>query len=413
MAQEQILTGIDLGSSAVRVVVGQQHETAPRPTLIGVAEVPAEGISKGAITSIEDAVSSISAALEKAERMVGHPIDRAAVGISGLHIMSQESHAVVAVSRADNEIQDDDVDRVVEAAQTVATPPNYEILHIIPRTFTVDDQRGVKDPVGMTGIRLEVDAQIILGLSSQIKNLTKCVYRTSVDIDDLVFGLLAAADGVLTKRQKELGVALVNIGSATTGVMVFEEGDVLHTKILPVGSGHITSDIAIGLRSSLDIAERLKVEFGTALPDEVGKREDITLDEVGGSADESVSRRQIAEIIEARLEEILKMVDKELQAIDRSGMLPAGVVLIGGGAKLNGTVEVAKRIFRLPCAVGYPLDMMTAIDKLRDPAFATAIGLVYWGAAATQRDGRSLLSKFSSVNQATDKIRKWFRTLMP
>ncbi len=396
----------------IRVVVGQPTETG-KPNLIGVAEVPSEGISKGTVTSIEDAVSSISSALEKAERMTGHPIERAFVGINGMHVVAQESHGVVAVSRADNEIQEEDVERVIDAAQAVATPPNYEILHIIPRSYTVDEQHGIKDPVGMTGIRLEVDARIILGLSSQIKNLTKCIYRTSVDIDDLVLGALAAGEAVLSKRQKELGVALINIGSATTSLTVFEEGDVLHVKILPVGAGHITNDVAIGLRSSIDIAERLKIEFGTALPDEVGKKEDLSLDEVGGSADESVSRRQIAEIIEARLEEILRLVDKELQSIGRSGMLPAGAVLIGGGVKLQGVVEVAKRIFRLPSSIGYPLEPMSAIDKLNDPAFTTAIGLVYWGSQASLRGGNSLFSKFSSVNQATDRIKRWFRTLVP
>ncbi|MFH1171827.1 MAG: cell division protein FtsA [bacterium] len=413
MAQEAFLTGIDLGSTTVRVVVGQPTETGT-VNLVGVAEVPAEGMSKGSVTSIEDAVTAISSALERAERMTGQPIERATIGINGTHVVSQESHGVVAVSRADNEIHEDDVERVIEAAQAVATPPNYEILHIIPRTFTVDDQRGIKDPVGMTGFRLEVDAQIIQGLSSQIKNLTKCVFRTSVDISDLVLGVLAASESVLTKRQKELGVALVDIGSATTSVIVFEEGDVLHTKVLPVGAGHITNDIAIGLRTSIDVAERLKVEFGTALPDEVGKKEDIGLDEVGGSANETVSRKQIAEIIEARLEEILKMIDKELQAIDRSGMLPAGIVLIGGGAKLPGAVEVAKREFRLPASVGNPLDIVTAIDKLNDPSFATAIGLTYWGAISAKKgDSGSLFSRFSSVGETTGKIQRWFKSLMP
>lgn len=412
MAQEQLLTGIDLGSSFIRVVVGQLTDTG-KPNLIGVAEVPSDGISKGVITSIEDAVTAISTALEKAERMTGQPIDRAFVGMNGMHIIAQESHGVVAVSRADNEVHEDDVERVIEAAQAVATPPNYEILHIIPRTYAVDEQHGIKDPVGMTGIRLEVEARIILGLASHIKNLTKCVYRTSVDIEDLVFGPLAAAEAVLTKRQKELGVALVNIGAATTSVLIFEEGDVLHTKILPVGSGHMTNDIAIGLRSSIDIAERLKVEFGTALPDDVQKREDISLDEVGGSADEVVSRRQIAEIIEARLEEILKLVEKELSSVDRAGLLPAGVVLTGGGVKLDGVVDVAKRVFRLPSTLGYPLDILSAVDKLNDPAFSTAVGLVYWGALATQRGGSSMFSRFSSVNQATDKIRRWLRSFVP
>lgn len=411
MSYDKLLTGIDIGSTTIRIVVGQVTQEQTKPNLIGVAEYPAEGVSKGAVTSIEDAVTSLSGALEKADRMIGQQVARAFVGINGLHVTVQESHGVIAVSRADNEIQDEDVDRVIEAAQAVSTPPNYDILHIIPRSFAVDDQRGIKNPVGMTGIRLEVEANIILGLSSQIKNLTKCVFRTNVDIEELVFGPLAAAECALTKRQKDLGVALVAIGSATTSVLVFEEGDLLHMKVLPIGSGHITNDIAIGMRSSIDVAERLKVEFGTALPDDVGKKEEVRLDDVGGSADESISRHQIAEIIEARLEEILKMVDKELSSIGRAGMLPAGVVLTGGGVKLPGIVEVAKRIFRLPCALGVPIDALTAIDKLHDPAFTTAVGLVHWGLVASDRPSHG--SPFSSMNQATEKIRHWFKSLMP
>jgi len=222
MAKEEIVVGLDIGSTTIRVAVGQRNIEDNEIHIIGAAEHPAEGINKGVITSIEDAISSISAALEKAERMTGVPIEQAYISINGSHIISQESHGVVAVSKADGEIRDDDVARVIEAAQTVATPPNYEILHVIPRQFTVDNQKGIKDPVGMTGIKLEVEAQIILGLTSQIKNLTKCIYRTGVDIQDLVLGVLAASESVLSKRQKELGVCLVNLGGLTTNIMVFE-----------------------------------------------------------------------------------------------------------------------------------------------------------------------------------------------
>lgn len=412
MANDSLLTGIDLGSTTIRVVVGQMNEDTSL-TFLGASEVPSEGIRKGGIVSIEDAVTAISTALERAERMVGQPILHAYVGINGTHVLCQETHGVVAVSRADNEIREEDVNRVIEAAQAVATPPNYELLHIIPRTFTVDDQRGIKDPIGMTGFRLEVDAEVIQGLSSQLKNLTKCVYRTSVDIDDLVFNVLAASEAALTKRQRELGVALLDIGGATTSLIVFEEGDVLHTKVLPVGATHITNDIAIGLRTSIEIAERVKVEYGTAVPDEVGKRDDIHLDEVGGSAEESVSRKHVAEIIEARMEEMFKMAEKELASLDRSGMLPAGIVLTGGGAKLPGAVDVAKRVFRLPASVGAPLDLTTAIEKLNDPAFVTAIGLIRWGVAMSEKEGGSLMSRFSSVGEVTGKLQRWFKSLLP
>ena len=415
MARESIITGIDIGSNTIRVVVGQKNAEDEAVQIIGVGENDSEGISKGIVTSIEDAVSSISKALEKAERMTGIPIEHTYVGVGGTHIISQDSHGVIAVSKADGEIKDEDVERVIEAAQAVATPPNYEILHVIPRSFTVDDQKGIKDPIGMSGIRLEVDAQIIQGLTAQIKNITKSVYRTSVDIDDLVLGILSSAEATLTKRQKELGVVLVNIGSAITSVMVFEEGDVLHTSILPIGAGHITNDIAIGLRTSIEIAEKIKLDFGSALPKDISKHQEIDLSEIDENEEGLVSQKQVAEIIEARTEEIYKMVDKELKEIDRSGLLPAGVVLVGGGAKLLGMVDVAKRIFKLPCTIGYPSEIITAIDKVKDPNFAVAVGLVLWGSQMEGKQGshKIFTSDFSSVSRATDKMKGWFKSLMP
>lgn len=411
-----MITGLDIGSTTIRIVVGQINPQDKKIHIQGAAENPAEGISKGVVTSIEDAVSSISGVLEKVERMTGMPVEHAYVGINGSHVTSQDSHGVIAVSKADGEIKEDDVERVIEAAQAIATPPNYEILHVIPRSFTVDNQPGIKDPVGMTGIRLEVDAQIIQGLSSQIKNLTKCVYRTGVDIDDLVLGVLATSEAALSKRQKDLGVVLVNLGGATTSVLVFEEGDVLHTAILPIGSGHITNDIAIGLRISIDLAEKIKIEYGSALPEEINKREEINLADIDSKEEGMVSRRHIAEIIEARCEEIFKMVDKELQKIDRSGLLPAGVVLTGGGVKLPGVIEVAKKEFRLPASLGYPLDLgSTAVDKANDLNFSTAVGLIYWGKSlgGLKGGGKISLPKFSSMTEATSKMKKWFKSLIP
>lgn len=416
MSKVNTITGLDIGSTTIRVAVGQMNGHDNSLHIIGAAEHPAEGINKGVITSIEDAVSSISGALDKVERMTGVPTERALVSVNGSHIISQDSRGVVAVSKADGEIREEDVARVIEAAQTVATPPNYEILHVIPRQFFVDNQTGIKDPVGMTGIKLEVQAQIILGLVSQIKNLTKCVYRTGTDIQDLVLGVLAASEAVLTKRQKELGVALVNLGGLTTSLMVFEDGDVIHTKVLPVGSGHITNDIAIGLRTSVDIAERIKTEHGSALPDDVGKHEEIDLRDLDPNENGRVSRKEVAEIIQARLEEIFTMVNKELKAINRHGLLPAGIVLTGGGAKLNSVVEVAKKQFYLPATVGVPRQFKTAIDKIHDPVFATALGLVLWGQSLTGTNSSShfsSLAKFSAVSDATVKMKKWFKSLLP
>lgn len=416
----ELIAGLDIGSNTIRMVVGQHVEKTNDQSgsivqIIGVHEVPSEGIRRGIITNIEDAVSSISHCLERVERMTGQQLESVWVGIAGTHITSQESRGVIAVSRPNGEINDDDIDRAIEAARTVVTPLNHEILHVIPRSFSVDGQGGIKDPSGMTGIRLEVDTQIIQGLSSHIKNLTKSVYRTGLEIDDIVLSVLAASEAVLTKKQKELGCVLIDIGGPTTSIIVFEEGDILFTSILPIGSDHITADIAIGLRRDPEVAERVKLEYGTALPNDIDPSEEVNLGELG---DESgmVSRKYIAEIIEARVEELFEKIDGELSKIGRSGLLPAGAILVGSGAKMPGIIEVAKEKLRLPVSLGYPRNIYTALEKVDDISYATAVGLLKWGEqVSTQRVGKSNTwgSKFKVVNKVGHKLRDWFKALKP
>lgn len=417
MAEQEIITGLDIGSSSIRIAVGQVSVDAEKIHIIGSAEVSAEGISKGIISSIEDAVSSISSCIEKAERMTGVPIQTAWVGISGSHIISQESRGVVAVARSDGEISEDDIARSIEAARTVATPPNYEILHVIPKSFTVDGQHGIKDPLGMTGVRIEVDTQIIQGLSSQIKNLTKAVYRPGINIEDLVLSILATSEAVLSSRQKELGTVVINIGGATTSLAVFEEGDILHTAVLPIGSDHITSDIAIGLRIAIDTAEKIKLEIGTAVSSKLNKRDEIDVGKMEDKESNFVSKKYITEIIEARVDEIFDKVDIELKKLDKSGKLPAGAVLTGGGAKLKGIVEAAKKRLRLPASQGMPLNITSAIDKINDPSFSTAIGLVVWGNQLESHGGRrglgQLLNYLPNIQGVADKAKKLFKKIIP
>lgn len=415
MSNDEIIAGLDVGSSAIRITVGQKTgDDGLR--IIGAEQQQSEGISKGIINSIEDAVSSISACLEKAERATGAPIERVWVGISGSHITSQISKGVIAISRTDGEIIEDDVERVIEAARAVSTPPNYEILHVIPRSFVVDNQANVKDPIGMVGIRLEVEAQIIQGLSSQIKNLTKCIHRTGVEVEDLVLSVLAANEAVLTSRQKELGVMVVDIGAATTSLVVYEEGDILHTANLPIGSDHITADIAIGLRINIDLAEKLKIDYGYGLPKDINRKEEIDLKDADPREDQKVSRRYVAEIIEARVEEIFNKVDQELVKIDRSGKLPAGVVLIGGGAKLPQIVEIAKRKLRLSVSLGQLSNIKKCvIDKINDLSFLTSAGLVLWGEQfqPTKSQNKGGKINFSKINKIFKKAGQKIRKLIP
>ncbi len=427
--KDDIIAGLDIGSTAIRLVIGQRTQNVAarggindpeKLQIIGAVEVPSEGINRGAVNSIEDATSSISACLERGERLVGVPITNIWVSINGPFIKCERSRGVVAVGKSDGEITEDDVNRAIEAARALSVPPNYEILHVIPVKFTVDNQEDIKDPIGMTGVRLEVETLIIQGLSSQIKNLTKAIYRTGVNIEDLVLSPLVAGEAVISAKQKDLGAALVNIGASTTSLAVFEEGELLYAAVLPIGSEHITSDVAIGLRCPINLAERIKIEYGSAKADQFNKKDEIDIrelvEEEGAQGEVTeISQKYIAEIIEARVEEIFEKIDNELKKIDRSGMLPAGVFLIGGGAKLNNIVEVAKEKLRLPVALGANKYFDTVIDKVNDPAFLTALSLAVWGDQLSRRKG-GLGSRWNGgavVEKSVEKIRKWFSSLMP
>ncbi len=413
----EYITGLDIGSQAIRVAVGQVSASASSGTrevqIVGAVEVPSEGVQKGIVTSIEETVSAIANALETAEKVSGIPIEHVWVGISGTHIICQDSKGVVAVSRTDSEITEEDVHRALEASKTVATPLNYEILHVLPRSFSVDGQTGIKDPVGMTGIRLEVDAKIIYGVTAHVKNISKVIYRTGVDIDDFVLSVIAAGEVVLTSRQKELGAVVVNIGNATTSLVVYEEGDIVHTAVLPVGSGHITNDLALGLKTSIDIAERVKVEYGQCSPQTITKKEMIDLSILGSRESEMVSRYYIGQIIEARVSEILEKVDAELQKIHRSGLLPAGVYFVGGGARLGGLTDLAKEQLQLPSALGYPLNITSITDKIQDVAFASVIGLVKWGASLADTNTHAPTNFRVVSGKISATVRSIFRSLIP
>lgn len=379
MKHIETIAGIDIGSSAIRVVVGQPHDSG-QMQLIGVGDAPSRGVAKGNITDLEEVVSSVSEALEKAERMVGSQLSRAVVAVNGVGSKVVQSQGVVAVSKPNGEVQQPDIDRALEQSQAVASVPNFEILHVLPKYFNLDNQTNLKDPVGMTGIKLEAHTQIIFAQSAQVKFLNKCVYRTQLEVDGLVYGPLASAQAVLNKRQKELGAAVVNMGAATTSVAIFEEGELLHAAVLPLGSDHITADVAIGLRIALDIAELVKIEQGHANAKTVSKRDEVDVSKYSTDAMPRllISRKHIAEIIEARLEEIFRMVRGELRACDREKKLPAGVILTGGGSKLSGLIDFVKDTIELPVFVGSSDAVLTPIDKIKDAQYTTALGLLYF-----------------------------------
>ncbi|PIU79234.1 MAG: cell division protein FtsA [Candidatus Moranbacteria bacterium CG_4_10_14_3_um_filter_44_15] len=420
MSKGNTVIGLDVGSSNVRVVILQKFEEEEKPRVMGVGIAPSFGIRRGVVADVEETVRAISDAVKNAERTSGIPISRALVSIGGSHIKYQESQGVVAIGKADGEITGDDVMRSLTAAETISLPSNTEIIHVIPRSFAVDDQKDIRDPLGINGIRLEVNAMLILGSTPIIKNLSKCIYQAGVEVDDMIFSALAAAKAALNKRQKELGVILVDIGGGTTSFAVYEEGDLVQVGVVPIGGGHITNDIAIGLRTSIDVAEKVKVNYGSALPDEIGKKDQINLAEIDQNEEGEVSRHHVAEIVEARLEEIFTMIDKELRKTNRSGMLPAGAIIVGGGAKLPGVVDLAKKILRLPAQTGFPLELGGIVDKVDEPGYVTATGLALWGIEETMISSPSNLrvrlpaiDGLPKISHTVDKMKGWLRKFLP
>ena len=418
MSKKDIVVGVDIGSSAIKTVITQLISTEEKPRIIGVGIAPSSGVRRGVIVDLEEATKAISASIAEAERMAGFDVDQAIISIGGNHICSQYSKGVIAVGRADGEVTEDDVERVIGAAQAISIPANKEIIHIIPKDYSLDDQKKIKDPIGMNGVRLEVDAMIIEGSTPFIRNLTKCVEQAGIKIESYVLSPLAAAQSTLSKRQKELGVILVDIGGGSTSIAVFEENDLLHTSVIPVGGGHITNDIAIGLRTSVDVAESVKLEFGNAMPREIGKKEDIDLSQIDPQEEGIVSRFHVAQIVEARLEEIFSMVNKELKVIGKDKLLPAGVILTGGTAKLPGCVDLAKNTLGLPAQTGFPMPLGGLVDKVDEPTYATVIGLVLWGLESAY--SKSVMAKSGiiqtipgNVGETVTSIKKWLGKFLP
>ncbi|MFH1461317.1 MAG: cell division protein FtsA [Patescibacteria group bacterium] len=414
MAKEQIIVGLDVGSCFIRTVVAKMLSGQVRPRIIGIGQAPSYGLRRGVVVDIEEAVKNISQSVQEAERTSGVSIERATVSLSGNHIIPRVSKGVVAVSRADGEISREDVQRAISAASSISILPNREILHVLPRNFLVDNQEGIKDPVGMSGVRLEADTLIIEAATPFVKNLTKCISEAGLEAEELVLASLAASRAALSKRQKEIGVLVLDLGGGTVGLTVFEEGDIIHSCVLPIGSAHITNDIAIGLRSGIDLAEKVKLEYGSALISEIGKRDVVDLSKLGLEEKGVIPRVQVVEIIEARLSEILDLVNKELKTIDRQGLLPAGAVLLGGGAKMPGLVDLTKESLRLPVQIGFPLELEGIVEEVEDPAFATSIGLIHWAIdKQAKTGGRNIpLSEFS-VGSTVGKVKGWLRGFLP
>lgn len=416
---DSIIVGIDIGSSNVRTVISQQIKGEEQLRIIGVGSVHSFGVRRGVIIDIDDLAKSINESMEMAKNMAGSNVRKAIINIGGCDIGFQDSKGVIAIGRADGEVIEDDINRVISEAQNIPLQMNREIIHVIPKKYMLDNQDNIKNPLGMKGVRLEVDALVIESTTANIKNISKCLYQTSIEIEDMVLEPLAAAKAVLSKKQKELGAALINIGGGTTSLAVYEEGDLIHTAVLPIGAGHITNDIAIGIRTSIDVAEKIKLEYGSAISREVSKKDGIDLAQIDSQEEGVISRHHVAEIIEARMEEIFSLVQKELVKIDRAGLLPAGAVLVGGGSKMMHIAELAKEKLGLPVQIGFPSGFGGILDKVDDPSFSTVLGLILWN--QEQRDFQnSGLFGFKKIEffthkkgETVNKFKGLFRKFLP
>ncbi len=404
---EQTVVGIDVGSSKVCTLVGEIREDLGL-RIIGVGVVPSRGLRKGAVVNLAEATAAIAASVQEAERTSGYRIERAYVSLTGPHIASQNSRGVIAISRREEGITVEDVNRALDSAGAISVPYNRELLHVVPRHYIVDGQEGVRDPVGMHGFRLEVEAHVVTGSSTVIQNLVKCVNGAGVEVEEVVLGLLAAGDAVLTENEREVGVVLVDIGGGTTDIAIFIDGTVWHTASLGVGGEYITNDIAVGLRLPPAVAEEVKIRYGHARAAQVGTEAAFPAEPFGETSPQMLPRRKLAEIVEARAAEILEMVQTDIKRSGYDGLLPAGVVLCGGVAQLPGLGELAREILGLPVRVGRPQGLVGLVDRIGGPAFAVATGLMYWG--QTAEDRRPLPREGPSVGR---RLREWLRALLP
>jgi len=405
MAKSRIITGLDIGSSAIKVLVVQKKPREKNLQVLAQSQQISSGTRKGVVINIEETARIIASCLKKAEEESRKKISGIYINISGSHIFCTSSQGLVSVSRADQKISQEDIERVIQAAQTFPLPSNKEILEVFPKEFIVDGERGIKEPLGLQGVRLEAEVLALGCFSPYLKNLTQAVLNSRLQINDLILAPLASSRAVISPREKELGVALLDIGAATSGLAVFEEGDLIHAAIFPVGSANITNDIAILLKIDIDTAERIKLEFGSCLWRGTNKKEKIK----GEFLPEPLvfSQKTLVDIIEARVSEIFGQVNKELKKISRQALLPAGIVLTGGGAKLPKITELCKKELKLPCRIGIPQGFSPPQEDL---SLSTVCGLVLSG--LDLEEGGSF-PRFSFGQGLGSKLKRMFRIFIP
>jgi cell division protein FtsA len=409
MAREQVLVGLDVGTTKICTLIAEV-DAEQRVNVVGVGTTPARGMRKGVVVDIDQAARAIAESVRKCERLSGYTIESAFVGVTGQHISGMNRRGVVAVSQHATEIGEADVDRAKEAARVQAISNDREILHVLPRGYTLDGQDGVRDPVGMAGQRLEAEIHIVTAGTSAIHNLAKFVHQAGLQIDELILQPLASSEAVLGVPEREVGVALVDIGGGTTDIAIFSDGGVVHTGALTVAGNHITNDLALGLRAPFEVAEEVKRTAGSALAEGVDPAEAVEVSTFDADEGELVSRRLVAEIIESRVQEIISLVRAEIRKAGYDRRLPAGVVLVGGTAELRDIRAVAREILELPVRIGAPHGATGLTDTISRPAYATSIGLLLWAAYHTDEIPQSALTM--PEWKGVGRLKGWFREFL-
>jgi cell division protein FtsA len=399
-----MIVGLDIGTSKVVALVGEVNESG-QVEIIGIGSHASRGLKKGVVVNIESTVQSIQRAIEEAELMAGCQIHSVYVGIAGSHIRSLNSHGIVAIR--DREVQSLDVERVIDAAQAVAIPADQKILHILPQEFIIDNQEGVKDPLGMSGVRLEAKVHLVTCAVNAIQNIEKCVRRCGLEVEDVILEQLASSYAVLTDDEKELGVCLVDIGGGTTDIAIFTEGAIKHTGVIPIAGDQVTNDIAMALRTPTQHAEEIKIKYACALTQLTGADETIKVPSVGERPPRDLSRQALAEVVEPRYDELFTLIQAELRRSGFEDLIPAGIVLTGGTSKMEGAVELAEEIFHMPVRLGAPNAVSGLMDIVRNPIYATGVGLLNYGQnqGVTATKSTALQPEVGFV----ERIKQWFK----
>jgi len=404
---ENVIVGLDIGTTKTCAIIGFLNENA-QIEIAGVGTSQSNGLKTGSIVNIDNTASSISKAIEEAELRAGYDISNVIVGISGHHIKGENSKGVVAITNRNRTITGDEVRRVIEGAQAIVIPVDREIIHVLSKEFIVDDQSGIKDPIGMSGVRLEAEVHIVTGASTSIQNLMKSVVKAGFQYDDIVFNPLASAEAVLSDDERELGVAMIDIGGGTTDLIVYLEGGVAYSKVLSVGGVHVTNDISIGLRTPFESAEMIKKNNGCAVLDIVDPSEQVEVPSVGGRPPRRLFRQELTQIIEPRMSEILEMVDQELIISGKKEMLAAGIVLTGGGSMIDGAIEAGEKVFNMPVRIGTPRDVVGLKDIVDTPQFSNAVGLMKYGIKMSEFRGTGAYKRRKGTRVGFfSKIKDW------